>query len=255
MDKTRRVCLAVGLFLASSVFFPILLQAGVGVTPASLSFGSVTVNTTSPAASIVVTNGSRQSVSILKVSSTLPEFIVVSPAMPITLGPHGSTSFQVQFRPDAAISFSGSLVLNTSRRNGGTQSIAISGMGTAASSSSSQSYLLSTECNQHELRQCSHWGFHFPSDCADEYRDGQRQHFAGCHRGFWIRRQWFLRGRNASCRTEFYRDCQFCADHRRECGREPQRRQQRDQFALYNFAEWQWSTAADRRDTCQHWLW
>ena len=147
MDKTRRVCLALGLSLASFVFFPILVQAGVGVTPASLSFGSVPVNTTSPAASIVVTNGSRQSVSILKVSSTLPEFIVVSPAMPITLGPHSSTSFQVQFRPDAAISFSGSLVLNTSRRNGSTQSIAISGMGTAASSSSTQSYLLSSSAS------------------------------------------------------------------------------------------------------------
>jgi hypothetical protein len=125
------------------------IQAAVGVKPTSLSFGSVTVNTTSSAATVVVSNNGRQTVSILQVSSSLPEFIVISPAMPIMLGPHGSISFQVVFQPDAATTFSGSIVFR-SRMNGGTQSISVTGTGTtasSASSTSSQSYLLSASAS------------------------------------------------------------------------------------------------------------
>jgi Abnormal spindle-like microcephaly-assoc'd, ASPM-SPD-2-Hydin/HYDIN/CFA65/VesB-like, Ig-like domain/Cep192 domain 4 len=151
MHKTRVVCLSLGLFFVSSLFFSTPIQAGVGVKPASLSFGSVTVNTTSSAATVVVTNNGGQTVSILQVSSSLPEFIVISPAMPIALGPHGSASFQVVFQPDAAKTFSGSIVFSTSRVNaGGTQSISVSGTGTTASSvssTSSQSYLLSASAS------------------------------------------------------------------------------------------------------------
>jgi hypothetical protein len=145
MYKTRRVCLSLGLFFASSLFLSTPIQAGVGLKPASLSFGSVTVNTTSSAASVVLTNNGGQTLSILQVSSSLPEFVVLNPAMPITVGPHASVSFQVVFQPDAAKTFSGSIVFSTSRANGGTQSISVSGTGTtaSASSTSSQSYLLS----------------------------------------------------------------------------------------------------------------
>jgi len=151
MDKTRLVCLSLGLFFASSLFLSTPIQAGVGVKPASLSFGSVTVNTTSSAASVVVTNNGGQAVSILQVSTSLPEFVVISPAMPITLDPHGSASLQVVFQQDAAKTFSGSIVFTTSRVNGGgTQYISVSGTGTSASSASStssQSYLLSANAS------------------------------------------------------------------------------------------------------------
>jgi len=151
MHKTLRVCLSLGVLLVSSVFLAMPIQAGVGVKPASLSFGSVTVNTSSSAASVVVTNNGGQTVSILQIASSLPEFVVISPAMPITLGPHGSASFQVVFQPDAANTFSGSIVFSTSRVNGGgTQSISVSGTGTtaaSASSTSSQSYLLSASAS------------------------------------------------------------------------------------------------------------
>src|SRR3989442_14347012 len=147
MHKTRLVCLSLRLFFLSSLFFSTPIQAGVGVKPASLSFGSVTVNTTSSAATVVVTNNGGQALSILQVSSSLPEFVVISPATPMTLGPHSSASFQIVFQPDAAKTFSGSIVFSTSRVNGGsTQSISVSGTGTTASSvssPSSQSYLLS----------------------------------------------------------------------------------------------------------------
>ncbi len=78
---------------------------------------------------------------------------MISPTMPVTLGPHGSASFQVVFQPDAARTFSGSIVFSTSRTNGGTQSISVSGTGTTAppasstSSSSSPSYLLAASAS------------------------------------------------------------------------------------------------------------
>jgi archaellum component FlaF (FlaF/FlaG flagellin family) len=143
MHKTQQLCLSLGLILVGAVFFPMPVHAGVGVNPASLKFGSVTVNTASSAATVVVTNNGGQTVSILQISSGLPEFIIISPAMPITLGPHGSASFQVMFQPDAALTFSGSIVLNTGRKGGGAQTISVSGTGTPAASTSSQSYLLS----------------------------------------------------------------------------------------------------------------
>src|SRR5262245_27579758 len=154
MHKTRLVCLSLGLFFASSLFLSTPIQAGVGLKPASLSFGSVTVNTSSSAATVVVTNNGGQTVSILQVSSSLPEFVVIGPALPMTLSPHGSASFQVVFQPDAAATFSGVIVFGTNRMNGGgTPSISVSGTGTtassasSASSTSSQSYLLSASAS------------------------------------------------------------------------------------------------------------
>src|SRR4029077_16551717 len=101
----------------------------VGVSPSSLSFGSVAVNATSPAATVVVTNNGGQTFSILQISSGLPQFVVIVSAYPITLSPHASASFQVMFQPDAALTFSGSIVLSTSRAAGssGTQTISVSG--------------------------------------------------------------------------------------------------------------------------------
>ena len=141
MRKTRLAHPSLGLLLVASMFLPMPVRAGVGVNPTSLSFGSVTVNTSSSAASVVVTNNSGQTLSILQVLSSLPEFIVLSPAMPITLGAHGSASFQVMFQPDATLTFNGSIILNTSRKGGSSQTISVSGTGTPAAFSASQPQL------------------------------------------------------------------------------------------------------------------
>ena len=146
MDKTRLVCLFVGIFLIGSIFSPVPAHAGVGVTPTSLSFGSVTVNTTSTGATIVITNSARQSVTIQQVASSLPEFIVISPSLPISLSTNASASFQVVFKPDAARTFSGQIVINTNRKNVGSTSISVTGTG-SASSTPAQTYLLSPNTN------------------------------------------------------------------------------------------------------------
>ncbi len=146
MDQTRLVCLFAGLLVVSFLFFPAEVQASVGVTPTSVSFGSVTVNTASSAATLVVTNDYRQGITIEKIASSLPEFIVSGPAMPLSLGARGSATFHVVFRPNAAAIFNGSISITTSRNWGGSPTISVSGTGTPAPLPA-QSYLLSSSAS------------------------------------------------------------------------------------------------------------
>lgn len=125
MHKTKLVCLSVVLLLLGAMAFPVPVHAGIGVNPNTLSFGSVTVGTASAPATVVLTNNSGQTVSIQQVSSGLPEFVVLAPTMPVTLNPHGSTSFQVMFYPDTAVTFSGSISISSSRKSGTTQMIVV----------------------------------------------------------------------------------------------------------------------------------
>ena len=134
MGKTLLVCLPAVLFLVVSALFPVPVLADVGVSPTSLSFGSVTMNTTSSASTVVLTNDSRHPVSVSLISSTVPEFIVVSPSMPMTLAGHGSASFQVMFQPNAAATFSGHIVVSMKNKEGSTstRSVAVTGTAVAA---------------------------------------------------------------------------------------------------------------------------
>ena len=144
MNKTLLVCLSAGLILAGFVLSPMPVQAQVRVAPSSLSFGSLAVNTKSAADTVVVTNNNRRSVAITKVSSSLSQFIVSSPALPFTLRAGGSASFQVVFLPNAAHSFSGRIAVSLSHQEGmsSTQSVAVTGTGVSPASPA-QTYLLS----------------------------------------------------------------------------------------------------------------
>jgi hypothetical protein len=144
MDKTRLVCLFIGIFLLGTGLFPVSALAAVGATPSTLSFGSVTMNTTSGSATFMVTNNSWQGITIHKVATSLPEFIVTSPALPISLSPHSSTSFQVVFRPVAALTYNGTIAVSATRNSGGTVTTHVSVSGTGTSPTPTQSYLLSS---------------------------------------------------------------------------------------------------------------
>ena len=142
MVKPHLVCLFIGLFLVGSVFFPVPTHATVGANPSTVSFGSVTVGTTSAAVTVVVTNNSRAGITLRQASSSLPEFIVTGPTLPLYLPPYGKTSIKVAFRPNAALPYSGSIVVGTSNQDNQIAKIYVSGTGT--SSTSTQSYLLSS---------------------------------------------------------------------------------------------------------------
>jgi hypothetical protein len=144
MAKTLLVCLFVGIFLIGSILFPEPAFAGVGATPSALNFGSVTVSTNSAVANVTITNNGRQSASIQRVSSSLAEFVVIAPAMPVSIPGRGSMTFQVMFKPDAATTFSGTIVVTPGHKSGGPISIAVSGVGAPSNSSQTQSFLLTT---------------------------------------------------------------------------------------------------------------
>jgi hypothetical protein len=143
MAQTRLVCLYVGILLIGSVLFSAPASAGVGVTPSAINFGSVTVSTSSTVATITITNTSRQSASIQQVSSTLAQFAILAPAMPLSLAPRSSASFQIVFTPNAATTFSGNIVITPGHKGGGPVSIPVSGSGSPSNSSPIQTFLLS----------------------------------------------------------------------------------------------------------------
>ena len=144
MARTLLVCLFVGIFLIGSVLFTAPAYAGVGATPSTINFGSVTVSTSSTAATITITNTSRQSTTIQQVTSSLSQFAVLTPAMPLNLAPRSSTTFQIVFTPNAATTFSGNIVITPGHKGGGPLSIPVSGTGLPSNSSQTQTFLLST---------------------------------------------------------------------------------------------------------------
>ena len=143
MNKALRVCLFVGLSILGPTFFPAATLAGVGVSPSSISFGSVSVNTISSGATIVITNSSDQSIVISSVTSSLPEFVVGGIRTPISLAAHSSTIVVVYFRPDAVTQFNSSIVVNGARHRRGSASISVSGTGVSVPSSSTTTSAIS----------------------------------------------------------------------------------------------------------------
>lgn len=143
MQKTLLVCLF-ALFFVGSAVFPSAARAGVNATPSSLNFGSVTVGTVSGTGTFQITNPSGRSVSIVSVYSNTPQFVVVSPAMPVSLASRNSLSIQVMFQPNAAGTFSGSVIVTAQNTKGGGSSTAlVSVSGTAVGAAQALSYLLS----------------------------------------------------------------------------------------------------------------
>jgi hypothetical protein len=151
MNKRRVVCLFLALLLESAVGLPISAREGVEVAPASVSFGSMVVGAASQPAAIVITNTGGETVTISEISSTLAEFILKTPAMPITLGPNDSAYFEVVFQPAAARTYSGRIVLHEGRRGFDIQTLSVSGTGAPAQPAPSQSYLLSPSASSLNL--------------------------------------------------------------------------------------------------------
>jgi hypothetical protein len=138
-----RLVYLVGLFVFGLIAFSPAAHASLGVSPSAVSFGSVTVNSSSSAATIVVTNTSRQSVTLESISNGSAEFVVTGAALPVALGAHQSISFQVVFRPNAASAFSASIRFNAGRRGGITTAVTVSGTGIAPPPPAPATYLLS----------------------------------------------------------------------------------------------------------------
>jgi P pilus assembly chaperone PapD len=134
------VCFAV-LFL----FTALSLSASPAVahltaSPSSASFGSINVNSSSNSAVIVITNDSERATTIESVSSSLAQFIVTGPALPLTLQSQQTATFYVVFKPTAASALSANITFTYLRRYTTTFVVPVTGTGVALPSST---YLLS----------------------------------------------------------------------------------------------------------------
>jgi len=146
LNKWLRVCVfsLTGMILYGCAG-TVVADAGVSASPTSLSFGSVAVGSSSAASTVVLTNHGKQSVTITQASSSLAQFVLSGPALPLTLQGGQNASFQVVFSPNAAGTLSANLLFTLNRTSGGQITVPLSGTGaTAPAAATATTYLLST---------------------------------------------------------------------------------------------------------------
>jgi hypothetical protein len=100
------------------------------VSAASLSFGSVTVNTATKQ-SLTLTSTGTSPVTVNSAAITGAGFTIVAQSFPVTLNPTQSLTLQVQFDPTTAGTASGQITINSNSTTGGTALVALGGTGTA----------------------------------------------------------------------------------------------------------------------------
>ena len=106
------------------------VQAGLTVTPASVSFGNVTVGVPN-SQTIQLTNSGTGVLTISQVSAAGPGYSTSAPTLPLSLNPNQSTTFNVKFAPASAGSASGSVSIVSNAPNS-PAAIGLSGSGVAS---------------------------------------------------------------------------------------------------------------------------
>ena len=117
MRLTLRVCLVVLILFMAGTSFASAAGATVTATPTSVNFGSVTINTSSSSATIVLKNTGSRSTNVQSSYRSLSQFIVTGPSLPYSLPSGQSVSFQVVFKPTSAAAISGKLSFRVGRRS------------------------------------------------------------------------------------------------------------------------------------------
>jgi hypothetical protein len=102
------------------------------ISPASLAFGSVTLNTPTTLPVTLSSSGTAP-VTINSAALTGTGFTVSGATFPVTLNPTQSVTLNVQFDPTATGAVTGQLTINSNSSTNGTALIGLSGTGTAVS--------------------------------------------------------------------------------------------------------------------------
>jgi hypothetical protein len=100
------------------------------VSPMSLSFGSIEVNT-STTLSITLKSTGTTPVTVNSATISGTGFSTVGGSFPVTLNPAGTATIQVQFKPTTAGAATGKLTVLSNSGSGGTVAVSLSGTGTA----------------------------------------------------------------------------------------------------------------------------
>jgi Domain of unknown function (DUF4082)/Abnormal spindle-like microcephaly-assoc'd, ASPM-SPD-2-Hydin/Fibronectin type III domain len=101
------------------------------VSPATLSFGSVAVNSTATG-SVTLTSSGTSAVTINSASISGTGFSTVAGTFPTTLSPNQSLTLQLQFKPTTAGAATGALTVSSNSTTGATATVSLSGTGAAA---------------------------------------------------------------------------------------------------------------------------
>ncbi len=104
---------------------------GLTMSPGSLGFGSVTVNTDATPQTVTLTSSGTAALTISAASVSGAGFTVAAGSLPVTLQPGQKTSLTVGFDPTASGAATGAVTLTTNT-SAGTATIGLTGMGTAA---------------------------------------------------------------------------------------------------------------------------
>jgi hypothetical protein len=113
------------------------VQPGISVSPTSLSFGSV-IDGQSKSQAVTVTNTGTSSLTISQLTSAGTGVTVSGVTTPLTIAAGQSSTFNVQYAPQAAGSTTGSISLASNAPNS-PATVAVSGTGVAATSTLSAS--------------------------------------------------------------------------------------------------------------------
>jgi len=92
------------------------VDLALALSTTSLSFGNVTVNSSSVAQSATVSNNSTGTITVSAITVSGP-FTSAGNVLPTTLNPGESVTFNVIFKPSASGAASGSLTINSSAKN------------------------------------------------------------------------------------------------------------------------------------------
>ena len=101
------------------------------VSPGSLSFGNVAVDT-GVTRSLMLTSTGTSPVTVNSAVITGAGFMIVASSLPVTLNPSQAFTLQVQFDPTATGTANGQITINSNSATGGTALVALGGTGTAA---------------------------------------------------------------------------------------------------------------------------
>ena len=101
------------------------------VSAASLSFGSLAVNTSTTQA-LTLTSSGTSPVTVNSAAITGAGFVLVGANLPVTLNPTQSTTLQVQFDPTSPGAANGQITINSNSASGSATVVALSGTGTTS---------------------------------------------------------------------------------------------------------------------------
>ncbi len=102
------------------------------ISAATLSFGSVAVNSATTQ-SLTLTSTGTSPVTVNSAAISGAGFTIVAQSLPMTLNPTQSVTLQIQFLPTAAGAASGQIAISSNSATGGTAVVALGGTGTAGS--------------------------------------------------------------------------------------------------------------------------